>query len=81
MKSKFLDKFNQIALPGFTLGGQLAIALKYPSFGYILALLSQPFWLYSSWKSYREANQIGILIASVGMSIIVGIGFINYWFL
>ncbi len=71
----------QIALPVLTIGGQLAISLKYPKFGLTIILLAQPFWLYSSWKAFREAGQIGILITSITLTIITVFGVINYWLL
>ncbi len=64
-----------------TIGAQIAIALKYPQWGLIINLASQPFWLYSSWKSYKEAGQIGILITTVIFTVITILGIINYWFL
>ena len=76
-----LNSFTQFALPGLTIGGQLAIALKFPAFGLILSLSAQPFWLYSGWKSHNKAGQTGILITSVIMTLVTAFGVINYWFL
>ena len=78
---KFFNFITQIAIPLFTIGGQLAIAFKKPEFGLILSLFSQPFWLYSSWKSYKTANQIGIFINSVLFLFATIFGIINYWLL
>ena len=77
----FFNSLSQIALPVFTLGGQLAVSLKYPQYGLILSLIAQPFWLYSSWKAYKEAGQVGLLITTVIFGFIIVGGIINYWFL
>lgn len=78
-KEKTFNSVAQMAIPVMTIGGQIAIALKFPAWGLIIALASQPFWLYSSWKSYRQAGQIGIFINTVVFSIVTAFGVINYW--
>jgi hypothetical protein len=78
---KLFNSAAQVALPTLTIGAQIAIALKYPQWGLIINLASQPFWLYSSWKSYKEAGQVGILITTVIFTFITILGIINYWFL
>ena len=80
-KEKQFNSISQVALPIFTLGGQLAIAMKVPQWGLLLVLASQPFWLYSSWKSYKNAGQIGIFINTVIFSMVTIFGLINYWIL
>jgi len=80
-KEKQFNLLSQAALPALTLGGQLAIAMKYPQYGLLLALASQPFWLYSSWKSYKNAGQIGIFINTLVFSVITIFGLVNYWIL
>lgn len=70
---KSFDTFSQFALPVLTIGGQIALAMKYPEWALIIVLLSQPFWFYSSWKSYREAGQIGILITTIIYSIVTAV--------
>lgn len=80
-KEKLLNHVTQYAIPLFTLGGQAAIAIKYPQYGLILLLIAQPFWLYSAWRSYKHAGQSGMLITSVAMTLIATFGVINYWFL
>ncbi|KKP90537.1 MAG: hypothetical protein US57_C0001G0011 [Candidatus Moranbacteria bacterium GW2011_GWC2_37_73] len=70
---------TQVALPALTLGGQLAIALKFPKYGLVLALASQPFWLYSSWKAYKQAGQIGIFVNTVFFCLVTLFGVVNYW--
>lgn len=76
---KILNSLTQFALPVLTLGGQFAIAIKFPKYGLLLALASQPFWLYSSWKAYKEAGQIGIFINTVFFCLITLFGVVNYW--
>jgi len=76
-----LNVFSQFAIPIFTLGGQLALAMKYPEWALILTMIAQPFWLYSSWTSYKKAGQIGMFINSIAFVIITAIGIMNYWFL
>ncbi len=78
---KLFNSVAQVALPTLTIGGQIAIALKYPQWGLIIGLISQPFWLYSAWKSYKEAGQIGILITTTIITVVLILGIINYWFL
>jgi len=80
-KEKLLNHVTQFAIPLFTLGGQAAIAIKFPQYGLVLILLAQPFWLYSAWKSYKHAGQSGMLITSIAMTLLATFGVINYWFL
>ncbi len=80
-KKNKVDGLAQVALPTLTIGAQVATSLKYPQFGLIMNLLSQPFWLYSSWKAYKQAGQIGILITTVIFTVVTVAGIINYWFL
>ncbi len=76
---KLLNILTQIFLPAFTLGAQLAVALKFPQLGLILNLIAQPFWLYSSWQSFKQAGQIGMLFNTIAFSLITLFGIINYW--
>jgi hypothetical protein len=76
---KLLNILTQIFLPAFTLGAQLAVALKYPQLGLILNLIAQPFWLYSSWQAFKQAGQIGMLINVIAFTLITLFGIINYW--
>ncbi|EKE19756.1 MAG: hypothetical protein ACD_8C00113G0004 [uncultured bacterium] len=80
-KDNWINKFSQFAIPILTVGAQIITALKYPQYGLIVNLLAQPFWLYSSWKSYKEAGQIGIFVNTVVFSLVTLGGIINYWFL
>ncbi|MCX6807626.1 MAG: hypothetical protein NTZ80_02375 [Patescibacteria group bacterium] len=80
-KEKVFNSVAQFALPGLTIGAQIATSLKYPQFGLIINLCAQPFWLYSSWKAYRQAGQIGILVTTLIFTTITALGIVNYWFL
>lgn len=71
----------QLALPSFTILGYLLISMKLPQYGVIAGLISQVFWLYASWRAWKEANQVGILLTTL---ILIGVfvyGVANYWFL
>lgn len=84
MRTERHSAFNflmQVGLMGFTLMGFLLIALKLPQYGLILNLISQIFWFYSSYKAWREAHQIGILVITVITTFIYVYGIINYWFI
>ena len=80
-QEKVFNIIAQFALPGLTIGAQVATSLKYPQFGLIINLLAQPFWLYSSWKAYKQAGQVGILVTTIIFTIITTMGIINYWYL
>ncbi|MCL5410999.1 MAG: hypothetical protein M1324_04080 [Patescibacteria group bacterium] len=79
--SKVFNNIAQIALPLLTIGAQVATSLKFPQWGLIINLTAQPFWFYSSWKSFKQAGQIGILITTVIFTIVTALGIINYWFI
>jgi len=49
---------------------------KYKKYGYIFGLLSQPFWLYSSFLN----RQWGIFFLSIWYTFSWGNGIKNYWF-
>ncbi len=78
---KIFNRATQVFLPVFTLGGFSLISLKMPGWGLLVNLSAQPFWLYSSWRSYRRAGQLGMFINVIAMTIITGFGVINYFFL
>jgi len=80
-KKKIFNQVVQFALPGLTIGGQIVTALKHPEFGLVINLAAQPFWLYSSWKAYRQAGQIGIFTTAVIFTVVTAVGVVNYWFL
>lgn len=80
-KEKLFNSVSQIALPSLTIGAQLVTSLKFPQFGLILNLMAQPFWLYASYKSWKQAGQVGILINTIIFAAITIFGIINYWLL
>lgn len=80
-KKSTIDILSQWLIPTLTISGQLAIALKYPLLGLIINLFAQPFWIYSAWRAYKSAKQIGLLINSLIMSVVIIGGIINYLFL
>lgn len=77
----FFNKLSQIAIPVFTISSLLAISFKYPQWGLILNLIAQPFWLYSTWRAYKSAGQLGMFVNTVIMTLIIGFGIVNYWFI
>ncbi|MDD4902716.1 MAG: hypothetical protein PHE24_06300 [Patescibacteria group bacterium] len=81
MKRNLFDISAQIFIPFFTIAGYLAISFKLPQWGLILNLAAQPFWIYSTWKAYKNAGQIGILINTVILTMIIAFGVVNYWFM
>ncbi|MFA6016699.1 MAG: hypothetical protein WC744_01270 [Patescibacteria group bacterium] len=74
------NTITQVAIPILTVGTQIAIALKYPQWSLVINLIAQPFWLYSSWKAYKKAGQIGLLITTILVTIVILFGIINYFF-
>jgi len=75
------NTITQIAIPVLTVGTQIAIALKYPQWGLVINLISQPFWIYSSWKAYKKAGHVGLLITTVLVTVVILLGIINYFFM
>ena len=73
--------FVQVAVISFTLLGFLLTAIKLPEWGLISNLISQPFWLYSSYKSWKNADQIGAFISTLILTVVILFGVINYWLL
>jgi len=80
-KEKIFDSVTQFAIPILTIGSQIIISLKFPKWGLVVVLLAQPFWLYSTWKSYKKVGQIGMFINTVIFTFITIAGLINYWIL
>jgi hypothetical protein len=69
----------QVGLVVFTGLGFLLTSLKLPHYGVIANLIGQVFWLYSSYRAWREADQIGIFISTVVITLILIYGVTNYW--
>ena len=80
-KHPLFNGIMQVGLVGFTLGGFLLTSLKMPEYGLILNLVAQIFWMYSAYRAWREANQIGIFVNTICITMIVMYGVINYWVL
>jgi len=81
MPKRTINNFTQFALPFLTISAQVAIAIKHPEWGLIINLAAEPFWFYSAWKSYKEAGQIGILITTMIITVVLIMGILNYWVL
>ena len=80
MTAMSLNTLMQIGLVTFTGLGFLLTSLKLPQYGLISNLVAQVFWVYSSYRSWREADQIGIFITSICITLILLYGIGNYWF-
>lgn len=81
MKKNTFNTIAQFCLTFFTVLGFLLTSMKMPEYGLIAALVSQIFWFYSSYKAWKEANQFGIFINTIFISLTIVYGVINYWFL
>ena len=80
MKKYFtINSFMQIGLVLFTMLGFLLTSLKFPQYGLVANLISEIFWLYSSYKSWKEADQVGIFITTIVITLILLYGVLNYW--
>jgi hypothetical protein len=80
MKSRLsLNHLMQVGLVGFTGIGFLLTSLKLPQYGVAANLVAQFFWLYSSYRAWREADQIGIFITTICITLILIGGVVNYW--
>lgn len=79
-QKRSLNSIMQIGLVGFTMLGFLLTSLKLPQYGVIANLISEVFWLYSTYKAWKEADQIGMFVNTLIVSAILIFGVINYWF-
>ncbi len=75
------NNIAQVGLVGFTAGGYFLVSIKLPEWGLLAALASQVFWFYASWRAWKEAQQIGVMITTVIICSIVVYGVLNYWIL
>lgn len=80
-KEVIFSKITQFAIPILTISSQIAISFKNPKAGLAIGMAVQPFWLYASYKSYKNASQIGIFVTTIIMAVLITFGFINYWFI
>lgn len=76
-----MNNFVQICLTVFTILGFSLTAYKLPQYGLISNFIAQIFWLYSSYRAWRDAKQIGIFITTIFITFIVLWGITNYWVL
>ena len=74
-----MNSVMQIGLVGFTMLGFLLTSLKLPEYGIVANLISEVFWLYSTYKAWKEADQIGMFINTLIVTTILIFGVINYW--
>lgn len=79
MKTTWFDKLTQVMLPVTTIAGFTLTSMKKPELGLVFNLISEIFWLYSSYKAWKTAGQIGIFITTVILTVIIGYGVLNYW--
>ena len=79
-QKRSLNSIMQIGLVGFTMLGFLLTSLKLPEYGLIANLFSEVFWLYSTYKAWKEANQVGMFVNTLIVTAILIFGVINYWF-
>jgi hypothetical protein len=68
----------QIMVPVLTILSQGLIMFGQAEWGLLTNLISQPFWLYAGYKSYKLAGQIGIFIAVIFYTLISIFAFVNY---
>lgn len=78
--SRVVHILTQILLPTLTLSAQYALAAGRPEWSLIINLCAQPFWIYSAWKAFKSAGQIGLLITTTIFTFITAWGILNYWF-
>ncbi len=79
-KEMTLNSVMQAGLVVFTMLGFLLTAMKLPQYGLIATLISEMFWFYSSYRAWKEANQMGIFITTILITLIAIVGIINYWY-
>ncbi len=75
------DMVVQVCLPLFTVLGFVLVSIKMPAYGVAVSLFAQIFWLYSSYKSWKTAGQLGIFINTIILTMVFAYGVVNYWFL
>ncbi|HEY4521365.1 MAG TPA: hypothetical protein VJL57_03135 [Candidatus Paceibacterota bacterium] len=78
-KHPVFNFFMQACLLIFTAGGFLLTGLKLPQYGLIVNLVAGVFWLYASYRAWKEADQYGIMINTVIVTGVVIYGVLNYW--
>ena len=76
---KIFNLVTQFALPTLTIIGFTLTASKNPRIGLLFNLVAQVFWVYSSYKAWKKAGQLGMFITSVIITVVVLYGLLNYW--
>ncbi len=76
---KMFDEADQVLLPLLTIGGYILISMKLPSWGLLVNLVAQIFWIYSGYIAWKKGGQIGILVTSLILTVILAYGVLNYW--
>ena len=71
----------QVCLVFFTSLGFLLTSLKMPEYGLISNLLAQVFWIYSTYRAWKEADQVGTFVNTIITTVIIVAGVVNYWIL
>ncbi len=71
----------QVCLVLFTCLGFLLTALKFPEYGLVSNLIAEIFWIYSTYRAWKEAGQIGSFVNTIITTVIIIAGVVNYWFL
>ncbi len=69
----------QTCLIVFTVIGFLLTSLKLPEYGVVANLIAQVFWLYSSYRAWRQAGEVGMFVCSILVTFILLYGVENYW--
>jgi hypothetical protein len=80
-KKKLWNTTVQICLPFFTIMGFFLTSLKFPEWGLASNLFAQLFWIPSSYRAWKEADQFGIFASTLIITMILIGGVINYWML
>ena len=76
---RLIDRVTQVVIPVLTIGAQILVSLKLPEWGIVVNLMAQPFWIYSTYRAYKKAGQVGLLINSVVFTLVLIGGLVNYW--
>lgn len=79
--SRVWNTIVQVGLPGLTTASFFLTSAKLPQWGVVVGLAAQIFWLYSSYRAWKEANQLGIFINTIIVTLVLAYGVINYWLL
>lgn len=70
---------TQVCLVLFTSSGFLLTSLKLPQYGVLSSIIAQFFWLYSSYRAWRKAEQVGIFVNAIINTVFIAIGVYTYW--